>query len=90
VIADRLQLRHHTVVGLVDRLVAAKLVSRKQSETDGREILVNLTANGERILRSLAVSHKAELEARGPALAEALDAVTRSLESPRTTSVPPA
>jgi DNA-binding MarR family transcriptional regulator len=80
VIADRLQLRHHTIVGLVDRLVAAKLVSRKPSDTDGREIIVSVTANGERILRSLSLAHKAELETRGPALAAALDSVTRSIE----------
>src|SRR5215475_7745241 len=36
-LAERLCLRHHTVVGLVDRLSTAKLVARRPSKQDGRE-----------------------------------------------------
>jgi DNA-binding MarR family transcriptional regulator len=78
VLAERLQLRHHTVVGLVDRLVAAKLVGRRASETDGREILVQITAGGERTLRALSLAHHSELRTAGPALVQALEALLRA------------
>ena len=75
VLAERLELRHHTVVGLVNRLVLANLVTRRASSVDGREILVRITARGERTLRSLSLSHRAELETAGPALVHALEAI---------------
>jgi DNA-binding MarR family transcriptional regulator len=75
VLAERLQLRHHTVVGLVDRLTTAKLASRRASEADGREILVRITPRGEKALRALSLSHEAELAAAGPALVSALQAL---------------
>ena len=53
-LAERLQLRHHSAVGLVDRLMAEKLVSREIAAEDRRRVLVQLTARGERILRQLA------------------------------------
>lgn len=74
-LAERLQLKHHTVVGLVDRLVARKLVVRRKSETDGREILVETTLQGERLLRNLSEAHEAELAMAGPALVRALEAI---------------
>jgi len=72
VLAERLQLRHHSVVGLVDRLVAAGLASRRSNAEDGREVLLAITARGERLLRRLSLAHQAELQAAGPALLEAL------------------
>jgi DNA-binding MarR family transcriptional regulator len=74
-LAERLRLRHHTVVGLIDRLTAAKLAVRRPSKHDGREILVELTPKGERVLRGLAVSHQAELRSAAPALLAALEAI---------------
>jgi DNA-binding MarR family transcriptional regulator len=72
-LAERLCLRHHTVVGLVDRLSAAKLVARRPSKQDGREILVELTQRGERVLRGLSLLHQAELQTAAPALVAALE-----------------
>ena len=74
-LAERLRLRHHTVVGLVDRLVTAKLAARRQSKQDRREILVELTPKGERVLRGLSVLHQAELRSAAPALLDALEAI---------------
>ena len=74
-LAERLRLRHHTVVGLVDRLTAAKLVVRRPSKHDGREILVELTPKGERVLRGLSVSHQTELRSAAPALLASLAAI---------------
>jgi DNA-binding MarR family transcriptional regulator len=77
VLASRLLLKHHTVVELLDRLVSRKLVVRQKSDADGREILVKLTLDGERVLRSLAAVHHSELRDAGPALVRALEAVVR-------------
>jgi DNA-binding MarR family transcriptional regulator len=74
-LADRLQLKHHTVVGLLDRLARRNLVARRKSDADGREILVQLTLSGERVLRRLAEAHQAELRTAGPALVQSLEAI---------------
>jgi DNA-binding MarR family transcriptional regulator len=75
VLAERLQLKHHTVVGLVDRLVRRKLVTREKSDVDRREILVRVSPTGERLLESLSEAHRSELATRGPALVRALEAI---------------
>jgi DNA-binding MarR family transcriptional regulator len=75
VLAERLQLRHHSVVELVDRLERAELAARLPSPTDRREILVKVTARGDRLLRKLSVAHQAELQTTGPCLVSALHAL---------------
>jgi DNA-binding MarR family transcriptional regulator len=37
-LAERLQIRHHSAVGLIDRLVAQKFVIRKTSSQDRRQV----------------------------------------------------
>jgi DNA-binding MarR family transcriptional regulator len=72
VLAERLQLRHHSVVELIDRLVSHKLVARRRGDVDRREILVDVTPAGERLLRRLSLAHQAELRSAGPELVAAL------------------
>jgi DNA-binding MarR family transcriptional regulator len=74
-LADRLQLRHHSTVELVNRLVAAGLVKRAPDEVDGRQILICLSARGAAKLRSLSVAHRNELRVKGPELARALNII---------------
>jgi DNA-binding MarR family transcriptional regulator len=69
-LAERLQIRHHSAVGLVDRLVALKLVKRAGGQTDRRQVYVRLTAAGARVLDRLAAAHRAELQRLGPRLVE--------------------
>lgn len=76
-LSERLQLKHHTVVGLVDRLVTHGLVVRKKGLADGREILIHLTPKGDRLLASLSEAHHGELESAGPALVRALRSIVR-------------
>jgi DNA-binding MarR family transcriptional regulator len=83
VLAERLQLKHHTLVGLLDRLVDAQLVARRASTTDRREILVEITPRGERLLRSLSLAHRDELRREGPALLQALERILTSPPKPR-------
>jgi DNA-binding MarR family transcriptional regulator len=74
-LAERLQLRHHSVVGLIDRLAESGLVRRNRAEVDRRQVRVRLTAKGETVLRKLSLDHRAELGATGSALAAALQAI---------------
>jgi DNA-binding MarR family transcriptional regulator len=74
-LAERLQLRHHSVVGLIDRLTEGGLVGRIRTEEDRRRVSVRLTAKGERVLARLSKQHRAELETAGRALAAALDEI---------------
>ena len=69
-IAEYLQLRHHSAVGLVDRAVAAGLVRRTDDPRDRRLARVELEPAGEAALEHLTALHVAELDAlaRGEAL----------------------
>jgi len=74
-LAARLQTRHHSVVELIDRLEVRQLVARRRSERDRRQVWIDLTPEGERILEALSEEHRAELETAGPALVDALRAL---------------
>lgn len=74
-LAERMQLRHHSVVGLIDRLVERRLIERRRGEHDRRQVYIHLTARGDELLRKLALYHRGELQASGPALAAALQAL---------------
>ena len=58
-----------SAVGLVDRLQTLGLVAREQSADDARQVLVQMTAKGERILHKLSIAHRMELGETGPELA---------------------
>ena len=74
-LAERLQIRHHSVVELIDRLESRGLARRRRSEADRRKVCVELTDEGERVLESLTIAHLGELESAGPALLEALQGI---------------
>jgi DNA-binding MarR family transcriptional regulator len=71
-LAERLQIRHHSAVELVNRLSAGGYVRRRRGGEDGREVLLSLTPKGEKVLSELSLHHRAELRMRGPALIAAL------------------
>lgn len=71
-LAERLMLRHHSTVELIDRLQRQGLVARRRSSSDRRVASVAITARGARVLRKLSVAHRDELLESGPALAKAL------------------
>jgi len=72
--AERLQIQHHSAVELVNRLAARGYVERRHG-MDRREVLLQLTDKGERILRDLSLSHREELRMQGPALLRSLKRV---------------
>jgi len=71
-LAQRMLVRHHSAVEMIDRLATHGLVARIRHQKDRRKMLVRLTAKGERVLRELALFSREELKSSGPALATVL------------------
>jgi DNA-binding MarR family transcriptional regulator len=76
-LAQRLFVRHHSAVELINRLEKSGAVARHHGTADRREVWVKLTPSGRAILRKLALAHRAELERSGPELARALKSLLR-------------
>jgi len=72
-IAERLDLRHHSAVGLVNRLVERRLVSRTPSALDRRRLEIRVTARGEALIGRLSAAHLQELRALSPELRRLLE-----------------
>ena len=66
VLAERMQLQHHSTVELIDRLVERGFLFRLRSTDDKRQVLVKLTHNGEEFLKRLSLHHLQELPIRRP------------------------
>jgi DNA-binding MarR family transcriptional regulator len=65
-LAAQLLVKHHSAVGLVDRLEQQGLVRRESSKEDRRKVVVHLTSHGARVFAKLAAAHRAELRRIGP------------------------
>jgi DNA-binding MarR family transcriptional regulator len=74
-LAERLQVRHHSAVGLVDRLVRQKLVRREHSSADRRRVEVRLTPQGETKIERLSAAHLKELRQLGPGIRGVLESM---------------
>lgn len=71
-ISERLQVKHHTAVSLLDKLEARKLATRKRATSDKRNVNVQLTKAGASLLARLAAIHHRELQRRTPEIIDAL------------------
>src|ERR1700758_5173595 len=71
-LASRMQIQHHSAVELINRLESGGYVRRERAEDDRREVLLALTAKGERVLAELALHHHEELRSAVPGLVAAL------------------
>ena len=74
-LAERLHLKHHSVVGPVDRLAKRQLVQREVSRSDRRRIEVRLTVKGEALIERLSAVHLRELRQLRPELQRVLDSI---------------
>jgi DNA-binding MarR family transcriptional regulator len=72
VLAERLALKHHSAVELIDRLEARGYVRRTRGREDGRRVLVSLLPRGERILEDVARQRINELRSCGHELVIAI------------------
>jgi DNA-binding MarR family transcriptional regulator len=76
-VANRMHIQHHSAVELINRLEAGGYVRRVPGQDDKREVLLALTAKGERVLGKLAVHHREELKNAAPGLVAALRRVMK-------------
>lgn len=67
-LAERLGVRHHSAVGLVDRLVSNGYLVRLVDATDRRRAVLSLTVRSEEILGALSAVHREELRRIAPLL----------------------
>lgn len=77
-LAERLQLKHHSVVGLVDRLEQNGLTTRERNPADHREVLVRVTPAGDALLHDLSLLHQQEIRLRAPDLVASMMAIVRT------------
>lgn len=71
-LANHLLLKHHTAVGLVDRLMRADFVVREADPADRRRVLLALTPKAAEVLNALSAVHVAEIRRNAPQLVELL------------------
>jgi DNA-binding MarR family transcriptional regulator len=71
-LANRLCLKHHSTVELINRLVDRGAAVRRPCPQDRRQVLVELTPLGEELLETLAALHSEELDQLAPKLLHAL------------------
>ena len=71
-LAQRLGIRHHSTVELVDRLEKRGLVKRERSDVHRSFVFVRITKEGDAMLKKLVASRKADLKVAGPILVKAL------------------
>ena len=74
-LAERLQIRHHSAVELIDRSVAHGLAQRQRDTIDRRQVTIHLTPQGERLLSELSLHHRDELRTAGRELARVLRSI---------------
>ena len=74
-LAERLNLKHHSVVGLVDRLAGRGLIHREPDKSDRRRVMLLLTPKAETLLLGLSLAHRDELRRLAPLLRELLEKV---------------
>jgi len=71
-LSERLQVKHHTAVSLLDKLVAHRLVVRRRASEDRRQVHINLTSRGDSVLARMAALHRREIRHRSSEMITAL------------------
>lgn len=79
-LAERLQLKHHSVVGLIDRLEASGLVERHETGV-GRSVAILLTEDGEAVLEDISMQLRPQLRRAADDLIASLAPLTRATRS---------
>ena len=60
-LAERLGVTSSTAMRMVDRLIAAELVTREENKADRREVLIGLTHEGARLVGEVTARRRAEI-----------------------------
>jgi DNA-binding MarR family transcriptional regulator len=77
-LAERLLLRHHSTVELIDRLETQGYVKRVRGREDRRQVLVVLQPRGEKLLEKVVAQRLIELRSHGRALVGAISSILES------------
>jgi len=88
-LAERMALKHHSVVELIDRLETHGLARRSRSAGDKREVRVSLLPRGSKLLERVARERLSELKASGVALANAITALVQHRHPSKRIPQPP-
>ena len=76
-LAECLLIKNHSAVELVGRLVERELVQRRESETDRRRVLLQLTAQGTRQLEAISRRNLRQLQETAEILSQLLATARR-------------
>ena len=76
-LSERLQIKHHSAVGLLNRLEAEKLITRSPAQKDRRKVIISLTEHGLLILERLSDIHREELQRLSPQLRSLLKGINK-------------
>ena len=71
-LAERLQILHHSAVGLANRMVVERYARRAPSQKDRRRVYLALTKRGETVLEKLSAIHREQLQRVGPHISDLL------------------
>lgn len=61
-LAERLDVTASTALRMVDRLIVAGLVDRRENAQDRREVVIDLTADGRKLVRKVSRKRRTEIE----------------------------
>ena len=89
-LAERLDVTPSTALRMVDRLITAGLVDRRENAQDRREVVIDLTNTGRSLVRKVTRSRRAEIERvvrampanRRREIVRALDAFATAADEP--------
>ena len=89
VLAERMQLQHHSTVELIDRLVDRGFLYRLRATDDRRKVLVKLTHDGEEFLNKLSLHHLQELQSAGPKFVKIMQTLIDDIQGPSLAAADP-
>lgn len=82
-LAERLSLRHHSTVELIDRMEARGYLRRVRAKEDRRQVIISLQPKGEKLLEKVVAQRIVELRSHGRALVSAISSLLESKSSSR-------
>ena len=82
-LADRVMLKHHSTVELIDRLESHGYVRRSRRRDDRRLVMVSLLPRGQRVLEGVARHRMSELRSNGRQLVDAINHLLEHARQPR-------
>jgi len=74
-LSERLPIKHHSAVGLLNRFEAENLITRSPAPDNRRKVFISLTRRGLSMLAKLSAIHREELQRISPQLRSLLQGI---------------